>query len=85
MPDEMAVLNSSDNVRFYVRIAKEGNAGPFERFSIGRLGMPVLREKVGPLLETLSIVYPCGPQRMYKEVASDLCELGVGSDKIFYL
>lgn len=31
------------------------------------------------------MVYICGPQRMYKDLAVDLAILGVSKERIFYL
>ena len=85
MPDEIRLINESDiRTKFYVRI-KEPTPECFDNFKIGRFGVQLLEDKVKPLLDTLSMVYICGPQKMYKEMSTDLQSLGVDKHKIFYV
>lgn len=87
MPDEMRYMNEHKfNANFHVRIGRsDPTAHEFDKFKIDRFSRDMLYDKINPLLDNLSIVYICGPQRLYKEVAGYLSDLKVPTNKMFYL
>lgn len=87
MPDQLQVISQAKNPRAQIHLrVKEGlpewafpNSRQEERF-----GVDTINNYIWPITD-LQMVYVCGPASLYKDMVTQLREIGLQSDKIFFV